>query len=99
MAMKHEKWMIEQKKYLDFIFAPDNKQELSALQKKLKSAFNTELTPRQRLYMKHYFWDGWSMKGIGEKYDRDTSTVSRTINRGVKRLRRVLQFTSWRFLR
>jgi len=64
----------------------------------LKKAISM-LTPTQRTYLNLYYFEGYTMLSIGQKYGVDKSTVSRTLKRGRTNLYKYLQFTSERFLR
>lgn len=54
--------------------------------KALRTMLEDRLTKKQKCYMVLYYRDGLTVKEIAEKYGVDKSTVSRTINRGRKRL-------------
>lgn len=58
----------------------------------LEAAWNCELTVLQRKYLLHYYQDRMTMKQIAVLYGLQPSTVCRTLARGRKRLRRVLQY-------
>lgn len=69
-----------------------NDHEMSILRRNLGRAMREELTDRQREVMTLYYCDGKNMREIGEELSIDKSTVSRTISRGEKRLRRCLRY-------
>lgn len=60
--------------------------------KAIYKAVRLELTEKQRNYFVKYYFEGFTMGEIGELYDVDKATVSRTIKRGRKRLERVLKY-------
>ncbi len=51
----------------------------------------SELTPRQQQLLTLYYGEGKSMPEIGDALGIDKSTVSRTIQRGERRLRNYLR--------
>lgn len=79
--------------------APDNDQELSLLKRNLIRALKEDITPRQRETMLMYYGQGLNMREIGLKLGVDKSTVSRTIKRGERRLRRCLRYGAEAYLK
>ena len=69
----------------------DNSKEISRLKRNLIRALQEDVTPRQRQTLLLYYSDGLNMREIGERLGVDKSTVSRTIKRGERRLRRCLR--------
>lgn len=70
----------------------DNHERLSRLRRQLRAARERELTPRQRQFLERYFDDGLSMTEIAAEEGVAPSTVSRTLARAKRRLRRALQY-------
>ncbi len=70
----------------------DNSDRLARLRRQLHVARQQELTPRQRQFLDRYFDDGLTMREIAEEAGVDPSTVSRTLCRAKKRLRRALKY-------
>lgn len=71
----------------------DNSEQMERLRRNLKKARQMELTPRQA-EMVHLYYDlGLSMSQIGEQLGVTKSSVSRTLSRGRKRLKRYLQYS------
>lgn len=70
----------------------DNSKEISRLKRNLIRALQEDVTPRQRQTLLLYYSDGLNMREIGERLGVDKSTVSRTIKRGERRLRRCLRY-------
>ena len=64
----------------------------SRLQRNLRLARATELTPRQAEMLQLYFDEGKTMQQIARDLGVFPSTVSRTIARAEKRLRHCLQY-------
>ena len=70
----------------------DNADDISKLRRNLHLALCEDVTERQREVLALYYAEGLNMREIGERLGVDTSTVSRTIHRGEKRLRRCLRY-------
>ncbi len=68
-----------------------NRAQRKALIMMLHRAMRTELTATQRNYCLAYYEEGMTMKQIAARYEVDESTVSRTIQRGKRRLFKLLQ--------
>ena len=77
----------------------DNSKEISRLKRKLIRALQEDVTPRQRQTLLLYYSDGLNMREIGERLGVDKSTVSRTIKRGERRLRRCLRYGAEAYLK
>lgn len=78
--------------------ASDNTHEVSRLKKNLSIALKEDITPRQRQLLILYYGEGLNMKEIGALLSIDKSSVSRTIKRGERRLRRCLRYGAARLL-
>lgn len=70
----------------------DNSEQLDRLRRSLRSARAAELTPRQRQMLRMYYDEGKSMTRIATLLKVNKSTVSRTIARGRRRLKRCLKY-------
>ncbi len=71
----------------------DNSEQLERLRRNLKRVRRAELTPRQA-EMVHLYYDlGLSMPQIAAQLGITKSSVSRTLARGRKRLKRYLQYS------
>ncbi len=79
--------------------AQDNSQEISRLKRNLLRCLREDVTARQRQVMLLYYAEGKNMREIGEAMGIDKSTVSRTIKRGERRLRRCLRYGAEAYLR
>ena len=77
----------------------DNSKEISRLKRNLIRALQEDGTPRQRQTLLLYYSDGLNMREIGERLGVDKSTVSRTIKRGERRLRRCLRYGAEAYLK
>ena len=77
----------------------DNSKEISRLKRNLIRALQEDVTPRQRQTLLLYYYDGLNMREIGERLGVDKSTVSRTIKRGERRLRRCLRYGAEAYLK
>ena len=77
----------------------DNSKEISRLKHNLIRALQEDVTPRQRQTLLLYYSDGLNMREIGERLGVDKSTVSRTIKRGERRLRRCLRYGAEAYLK
>lgn len=76
-----------------------NSQDIARLKKNLVRALKSDVTPRQREMLALYYGQGLNMRQIGEKLGVDKSTVSRTVKRGERRLKRCLRYGAEAFLR
>ena len=77
----------------------DNSKEISRLKRNLIRALQEDVTPRQRQTLLLYYSDGLNMREIGERLGVDKATVSRTIKRGERRLRRCLRYGAEAYLK
>lgn len=71
----------------------DNSEQLERLRRNLAKVRARELTPRQSEMIHLYYDLGLSMGAIAKELGVDKSTVSRTLSRGRKRLKRYLQYS------
>ena len=76
------------------LMAEDNSGELTFIRSKLAKALAEEVTPRQREVLALYYQGQLTLDQIGRRLGISTSTVSRTLRRGEKRLRRCLRYGS-----
>ena len=72
--------------------AEDNREQRSRLRRNLIRALQEDVTPHQRQALLLYYAEGLNMREIGEQLGVDKSTISRTIKRGERRLRRCLRY-------
>ncbi len=70
----------------------DNRQRLDRLTRYLPVAMAEELTPRQRQLLHMFYYDGKSVTDIARELSVNKSTVTRTLQRAQKRLRRSLRY-------
>lgn len=68
-----------------------NEERLNRLKKALPIAMEN-LTPTQQKYIRCYFYDELTITETAKLYNIAPSTVSRTIARGKKKLKTILQF-------
>ena len=87
----------EYKRYLRSL-GGDNSDERGVLKRNLSRAIREELTARQWEFVQMYFVLGMTMSEIAEARDVNVSTVSRTIARGLTRLRRCLRYGAKKLL-
>ena len=78
--------------------AADNTAQMTRLKRNLLRCLHEDVTARQRQMLTLYYADGLNMRQIGEQLGVDKSTVSRTIKRGERRLRRCLRYGAAAFL-
>jgi len=78
--------------------ADDNVAQLNRVKRNLVRALRQDVTARQREMLLLYYGERMNMRQIGEKLGVDKSTVSRTIQRGERRLRRCLRYGAEAFL-
>lgn len=70
----------------------DNSEELRRLRRKLRDACADELTPRQAELLRLRFEKRLTIREIAQQTGVAPSTVSRTLHRGLTRLRRCLRY-------
>lgn len=70
-----------------------NAREREHMRLLLRRALRSELTERQALCFTLYFGDRLTMQQIADTLGLTRSTVSKHIAKGIRRLRRVLQYT------
>ena len=75
-----------------------NTRELTQVKLALWRALHEDVTAKQREYMLLYYGQGLNMSEIGQQMGVDKSTVSRTIRRGERALRRCLRYGAKRLL-
>ena len=76
----------------------DNSAQHRQLKRNLVRALQEDVTEKQRRCLLMYYGDGLNMREIGERLGVDKSTVSRTIKRGERRLKRCLRYGAEAFL-
>ena len=72
--------------------ADDNQEQIERLLRNLRKARVQELTPRQQQMLSMRFEQNMSGAEIARELGLNRSTVSRTLRRAQKRLRRCLQY-------
>lgn len=77
--------------------APDKNRDFAL--KMMGKAIREELSEKQMRYISGYYVDGMDMQEIAALHGVNKSTVSRTIKRARKKLRRVLRYSNPVFLR
>ena len=73
--------------------ADDNQEQMERLLRNLRKARVQELTPRQQQMLAMRFEQNMSGAEIARELGLNRSTVSRTLRRAQKRLRRFLQYS------
>ncbi len=73
----------------------DNKKEIEALKKAMLRAIDCELSERQALILKKYYFGGEGISDIAASLGVNKSTVSRSLKCSVKRLRHALNYASY----
>ena len=81
------------------LHANSNSDEICNLKEALSVAMRDCITEKQRLYLTHYYFDNMNITRIAAMYNRNKSTVSRTLKAARKNLYRYLRFTSISLLR
>lgn len=81
------------------LMAEDNGEEIQTLHLNLARALREDVTERQRQVLYLYYARGLTMQEIGSRLGIDRSTVSRTMKRGERRLRRCLRYGGAALLR
>lgn len=76
----------------------DNLDDLEHAKKCIPIIFGEILSPVQRSYITRYYVEGKSMAEIAREFSVDRSSVSRTINRGIKKAYGYLRFSSPLFI-
>ncbi len=75
------------------IMGEDNSEQLERLRRNLRRAREAELTPRQKEIVSLYFDKGMSVTEIARQEGVHKSSVSRTLNRAMGRLKSHLQYS------
>lgn len=70
----------------------DNSEQLARLRRRLLQARQLELTPRQAQIISLYYDQELTVTQIAQQLGVHKSTVSRTLDRGRKRLKRFLRY-------
>ena len=78
--------------------ASDNSAQFSRLKRNLVRALREDVTARQRQMLLLYYAEQMNMQEISARLGVNKSTVSRTIKRGERRLRRCLRYGAEVFL-
>lgn len=73
--------------------AGDNREQYERLKRNLRKAMREELTPRQRMIMEMYYFQGIKIPAIANELGINRSVVSRTLKRGRDRIRRCLKYS------
>lgn len=71
--------------------AEDNAERLLRMKRKLPAALS-KLPEKQRMYLLAYYSEHLTMEQLAERFGVNKSTVSRSIQRGKKKLQDYLQF-------
>ena len=71
----------------------DNSEQMERLRRNLRLAQKLELTPRQAEMIHLYYDRGYSMPQIARELGIYTSSVSKTLKRGMERLKRYLKYS------
>lgn len=71
----------------------ESSEQMERLRRNLRLARQSELTDRQREMLRLRYEEGLSVSAIARRLQVNKSTVSRTVNRGQKRLRKYLQYS------
>lgn len=74
--------------------AGSNTQKIEQMKQKVRDAIESELTPRQKQVLLIALSKGFSQTQIAQDLGVDKSTISRTMSRAIKRLRRVLKYAT-----
>ena len=71
----------------------DNADRLERLRRNLRKVREQELTPRQQMVLRMYYEEGKSIAKIAKSLKVNKSTVSRTIQRGRRRIYQYLKYS------
>ena len=77
----------------------DNLADLAALKRALPIVLEECVSETQRKYILAFFVEGLTLKEIGQRYEVNSSTVSRGIRRGLDNAYRYLRFVSPLFVK
>ncbi len=77
-----------------YIFAQggDNAEERTYIKQIMLRAVENELDARQAEILRRHYFDGESLSDIARRLGVNKSTVSRSVNRSVKKLRQALKY-------
>lgn len=87
--------ILEQSALMEFIKLVD---EPGSMGGRVRRVMREELTDRQRELVRLYYFENMTMPQISQKLGISVSTVSRTITRGRRRIRRYLKYNGRGFL-
>lgn len=71
----------------------DNEADVRRLKRNLRVAMEEELTARQRRIVYMRFFEEKNVSEIADELGLDNSTVSRTLSRGLARIKKVLKYS------
>ena len=74
------------------LISESNEEQMGRLKRNLVRALRNDITPRQRQYMILYYGKCMNIPQIAREMGVNKSTVSRTLERGRKRLYRCLRY-------
>lgn len=78
--------LILEKKIFDFSTGSTNYEEKEKIKKRMFKLINEVLTPKQRIYLLEYYFNGLKQYEIANKYGVACSTVCRGINHAKAKL-------------
>ncbi len=64
-----------------------NRNNIAVMKRFVKKAFDSELTDKQKRYLTGYFFDGKTMRELGEQFGVSESNISKTIKRAISTLK------------
>jgi len=73
--------------------AEDNSEQRKRLLQNLRKVMRDELTPRQRQMVELYYFQRKNIPVIAKELGLNSSTVCRTLHRGMNRIRRYLKYS------
>ena len=76
----------------DYDYAETNDKKIEEMRKLLYSAISDGLTPMQKFCITEHYLKGRPMKSIAAELNVNPSTITRHIQRGENRLRRITKY-------
>ena len=72
--------------------AGDNTKQIMRMKTSLNNAIESELTDRQKQILRAFYFEGYTVTEISERYGINKSTVSRHLKRSREKLHQVLKY-------
>lgn len=94
-------WQQDEWSFMQWLLSENDREDEDRdyMKELLRTALQEEVTPTQLTYIIAYYVEKLSMPEIADRYGVNRSTVSRTINRGMIRIKKVMRYCSPQLLK